>query len=257
VAANGCEADLNTDEANCGSCGTSCGASACTAGSCGPRCNTAPARVLIYGPGGTGSQGRFPAGTIVTVASDAMWRSMTTANFGEYDVLWVDGNRCSGTTAAFATLSATQGTWGPAVTGRVSMNSADPDLHTERPGTSLYISNHVTWLAGLGRNSAGGRTGFYFSWGCTLLSGSLTTPPSSFTSTFGSPLTSVTTNGEPTAITAAGASHPVLSGITLSALFWGNYCHGSFSAIPTGYTSLLTCPTNNSGLFVRDMTCVP
>jgi len=256
VAANGCEANLNTNAAHCGRCGTSCGASACTAGSCGPRCNTAPARVLIYGPGGTFSQGRFPAGTIVTVASDAMWRSMTTANFGEYDVLWVDGNRCSGSTATFATLSATQGTWGPAVTGRVSMNSADPDYHSSLAGASLYISNHVTWLAGLGRNSAGGRTGFYFSWGCSLLSASSPTP-ASFIPTFGSPLAHTTTNGEPTAITAAGASHPVLSGITLSALRWGNYCHGAFSAIPTGYSSLLTCPTNNSGLFVRQVDCVP
>jgi hypothetical protein len=52
--------------------------------------------------------------------------------------------------------------------------------------------------------------------------------------------------------------HPLFAGLSLSSLSWGIYCHGGFPTIPTGFTSLLNCTTGtNSGLFVREMACVP
>lgn len=126
---DGCETNTQTSSSNCGACGTVCaGGGACTAGSCAPRCNTGAARVLVYGPGGTAGTEMFPAGTVVTVASDAMWRSMTAAQFAQYDVIWIDGGNCGGGSGSnYGTAQDTVATWGPAVQGRIVLLTGDAD----------------------------------------------------------------------------------------------------------------------------------
>jgi hypothetical protein len=218
--------------------------------------------VLIYGPGGTASQPFFPAGTIVTVASDAMWRSFTTANFRDYDILWADAGNCGPASSILSTLVATQATWGPAVTGRVNLNTADPSLHApSSAGAARYISNSVSWLAGLGRTAAGGRTGMFISWQCSL-SGSTVGAPVEFQPTFGTPFTHASGGADATAITAAGTVHPILTGITLSSgasnLQWGSYSHGTFTATPAGFVTLVLSESARPSTIVREsITCVP
>ncbi len=253
VASNGCEVDLSSNAAHCGTCATSCGTGACTAGSCGPACYTGAARVLMLSSGGSASTTYFPAGTVVTTVTDAMWSSMTAAQFGNYDLLWVDGGACTGTLTPYATLTSTVAAWGPAVTGRVALTTSDADHHAPGNGNArTFIANSVRYLAGLGRNVDGGRTGMYLSTGCSGVT------LGNYTGAFGSPLTSSTGVScvDPTAVTTAGLTHPMLSGIaTTSALSWGCFGHTYMSAYPAAFTDLADLGTGQAGLVVRSVTC--
>ncbi len=253
---DGCETNLQTSSSHCGACGTACATgTACTAGRCGARCYTGAARVLLFGPGGTRGSAMFPSGTVTTVASDAMWRSMTTANFGQYDILWFDGGNCGGTTATnWGTAQDTIAAWGPAVLGRIVLSTGDPDYHQDGQAP-LFYQNSINWIKGMGRNADGGRTGAFFSWGCTLCCGftSGRGTPETMTAAFGSPLTSNTTNHCSASLT--GVSHPVVAGFTT---FWGCPMHGAFASIPSGYV-VLARSGGLPSMIVRDspVACVP
>lgn len=229
---------------------------------CGGRCYTGPARVLVYGPGGSSRTGFFPAGTVVTVASDATWRAMTTADFAQYDVIWIDGGFCSGSPSSLmGTADDTLATWGPAVRGRIEILTGDPDLHGDA-GAPAFYANSVNWLKQFGRTSDGGATSLFMSWGCTVCCGGGYTPGARgtierFTSVLGSPIGGDTFNYcTSVSVTAAGASHPVMSGVSL----WGCPFHGAFSSLPAGYTRLVVGnSTGNGTLAVREpaMACIP
>jgi hypothetical protein len=259
LASDGCETNLNTSASNCGTCGNVCaGGGSCFSGSCTPHCNTAPPRILIYGSGGTASQPFFPAGSVVTVASDAMWNSMTTANFGDYDVIWVDSNACSGGTGYLATLRDTQPVWGPAIRGRIAVMGVDADFHAPFNGAAqTYIRNHASWLAGMGHNSGGGFTGLYLSGGCSM--GDTTVQfPDTFQATLGSPFNgSGGFSSDPGTVTAAGTTHPVLAGLDSGSLAFHSFAHGAFPAVPASYTALVLDFAGPPNLVVRNMACVP
>jgi hypothetical protein len=223
----------------------------CPAPAC-PAALARPANVLIYGPGGAASVEHFPPGTVTTTADEATWRAMTSDQFAAYDLIWVDGNSCEGRPPIFQALADTQAVWGAAVTGRVALNTADPDFHDQ----AAYIANHLTWLSSLGATASGGRTGMYFSSGCSYFSDNGPPYHDAFEPTFGSPLRSILLNGEPTAI--VDAAHPLLAGYpTIDTLYWSNYCHGGIAApYPSGFTSLVTCH-GGSGLLVRDPCVTP
>jgi hypothetical protein len=196
----------------------------------------------VYGPGGTTGDPWFPAGTVVTVASDPMWRSLTTTDFNNYDIIWIDGNTCGGTLSSdFGTALATQSAWGPAVRGRIVAISGDPDLHGGTTAMNFY-ANAIRWLSANGRNVDGGRTSLYFSWGCTQV----TTPysagapgsPETFAATLGAGITGNATNVCGTfTVTAAGTSSPLLVGVQPG--FWGCPFHGAFTTIPGAYSALV------------------
>ena len=235
VAADGCEADLNTDATHCGSCSIACATPPCTAGRCpGVVCNTAAARVLIYGPGGTGSQPYFPAGTVVTVAAEATWRAMTAADFGNYDVIWIDGAMCASASTFLTAARDTQAVWGPAVLGRTVIVLGDADLHAGgNPSAQRFISNSVSWLKQMGRNATGGKTSLFFSWGCSMYNaGDDPVLPADFGPSLGTPWAHANNNcpGGVTR-TAAGLTHPVLAGLTT--LDWGCTPHGVLTSFPT------------------------
>ncbi|MFO0646498.1 MAG: hypothetical protein U0326_09695 [Polyangiales bacterium] len=249
---NGCETDISTST-NCGACGRTCASPAsCMSGVCFT-CGTATSpRVLIYGPGGTDARTYFPAGAVVTTATEASWRSLTTANFGEYDLIWVDGSACSGTAAQFDALRDTQAAWGPAVRGRLVITSFDEDFHAVYSGSgsssARMITNAVNYLAAMGHNSAGGRTGMYLSFGCVLE----TTPSiaANYAGTFGAGLAGVTGYTTPT-LTTAGTAHPIFAGATSYA---STYCHGSLTA-PAGFTTLMNCGGTSPGMILRHVDC--
>ena len=266
LAVDGCEADL-TLPSSCGSC-TPCATGAmCVAGMCsmpGGRCYGGPARVLAYGPGLTGGITMVGAGAVVTVATEAMWSAMTTADFGNYDIIWLDGATCGSATAGatYGTAEDTIGVWGPAIRGRVEIIIGDPDYHGG-PWATLFHQNSARWLKELGRNVDGGRTSLYINWGCTVYNSNTMGmvpgrgTPEAFTAVLGAPITTDTTNFCAATTTAAGAAHPVLAGMTS---YWDCPMHGGFSVMPAGFVALSTgTPGGTPTLAVRDVTmpCLP
>jgi hypothetical protein len=225
---------------------------------CSPTCWTGGARVLIYGPGGTSSQPYFPAGSTVTVADESTWRAMSTAQFGQYDVIWIDGANCDSSGNSYLAARDTQATWGAAVRGRRVLVVGDPDYHGSTGVTAAqrFISNSVAWLKALGRNQDGGYTSLFFSWGCTLYTAGSVVLPSDLTTALGAPFTHANYNCEtPVNATAAGAAHPVLAGVTFD---WGCIPHGVFTSYPASqYTALAYAySADRVWLLSREMSCL-
>lgn len=259
LAGNGCEAELATNSSHCGGCfnacldGTTCRGGVCGGG--GAACHTGPARVLVYDPGLSSLHTSwFPPGTVTTVAREMVWRSMSTADFAAFDVIWIDGGNCtSDIEALMGVVQDTLPTWGPAVRGRIEAMAGDPDLHGGT-GAELFYANSIEWLKTQGRTSDGGATSLFISWGCTICCG-MAMPgsrgtPELFTSVLGSPLTSDATNFcEDVTITPAGAAHPVMAGVTL----WGCPFHGGFATQSAGYVPLVRGnSTTSPALMVRE-----
>ncbi len=179
------------------------------------------------------------AAVTLTVATAAMWSTMTTADFENYDVIWIGGSDCSGTlSSVYGTAQDTVATWGPAVTGRTVIISGDPDYHGGAAATQFF-RNSAAWLSQLGRDADNGRTGLFFSWGCTQVN----TPyaagargtPEQFASVLGAGITGGATNYCAAYTTTAGSTSPVLSGITT---YWSCPTHGSFGSLPSDFTAL-------------------
>jgi len=261
---NGCETDVSDDESNCGGCGVSCDPGVmCTGGSCGVSCYTGTARILVYGPGGTAGSSMIGGGAIITVATDAMWRTLTTADFGMYDIIFIGGSGCSGTLATVhGTAEDTVAAWGPAVTGRVLLDSGDPDLHGGAAAIAYYQAA-VSWLKELGRNADGGRTSLYFSYGCALFnapgySAGTRGAPENFSSVFGTPINGARENPCTSVTrTPTGTSHPVLTSVSG---FWGCPFHGAFPMVPPEFDTLVTAnATGNAVMLAREATvsCTP
>lgn len=250
--ADGCEIELANDPMNCGTCGNVCAGGSCAFGSCDPICRTGPARILVYGPGGTiGSSWLSTGSATVTVANDATWRAMTTADFGNYDVIWIDGANCGGNLSSlYQTAQDTVGTWGPAVRGRIVLLAGDPDLHAETPAHVFY-QNVADWTKGMGSNADGGRTSLFFSWGCTMVNTPYTAgaagSPEMFASVLGAGITGNSINYCGAVTTSVGATHPVLAGITS---YWSCASHGAFSTLPAGYDILTTGTTGGLPVIV-------
>jgi len=245
-----------------------CATDMCDMGYCGgaAMCRTAPARVLVYQPGGTTPTTWFPAGTMVDVASDAMWRSLSTADFGRYDIIFIGGGNCGGSLdSLMGTAEDTVATWGPAVRGRILISADDADFHGG-PQAMLFFNNVIEWLKTPGANVDAGRTSLYMSWGCTMNSGympGIRGTPERFVDVLGMGVTGERQNYcSSVAPTAAGTSHPLLAGIAgPPASFWGCPFHGGFPTLPPGYVSITDGTTGpmSSVLAYRDspMPCIP
>ena len=140
-------------------------------------------RVLVYGPGGQSAindlrtnvasvrdagptQGQF------TIATEAMWRSMTTAQFASYNAIWIDGGNCATPAdqgnALFQAVTDTRGVWSAAITGHFEIIGSDSDLHigssrkfltnsyhyvTSGSGTGLFVSTSCLFYQEIGRAS--------------------------------------------------------------------------------------------------------
>jgi hypothetical protein len=208
-------------------------------------CYDGPARILVYGPGGRiGVDLIAPGGAVVTLATEAMWAAMTTADFGQYDVIWIDGNSCAGTTAdTYGVVEDSIDVWGPAITGRIVLMIGDPDLHSTdgTPWSRIWYNNNANWLKQNGRNADGGHTSLFFNWGCTVFNSNSAGmvpgrgTPEAFTAAFGAPLTTDTTNYCFGVTSAAGAGHPVTAGMDM---YWSCAMHGGFTTYPADYIVL-------------------
>lgn len=209
-------------------------------------------RILVYGPGGIGSQPSFPVGSVVTVANEATWRGMTTADFSRFDVIWFDGGNCAtAPNALFLAAVETQAAWAPAVAaGRAVYTTADHDYHDINAAPVIRAS--AAWLGGLGATSEGGKTGVWFSWSCLMATAGNPQTAASFATAFPG-ITIANTNVETTIATVP--AHPTLVGSTAASLRYSFFCHGAISAQPAEWTPLVPCPSGTQAFMVRDAAC--
>ncbi|HEX4936851.1 MAG TPA: putative metal-binding motif-containing protein, partial [Gemmatimonadaceae bacterium] len=161
---------------------------------------------------------------VVTVASDAMWRSMTAAQFADYDLILMGDKDCAGATYAdMQALYDTRNTWVPQITGRVMVSSLDPACHLPA-GAITFMRTSFSWL------TAGGGTALYITgdWGRRSLD---------FLSPLGT-FSSVTMHGDDVRIIAP--AHASLAGSTDASLSsWGSSYHSNITGFPTGFSRIL------------------
>lgn len=258
------ESDVDCGGALCGGCdvGAMCTSDADCTGTCdasgtcvGSSCYGGPARVLVYEPGGTTQTAWFPPGTSVTIATEPMWRTMTTTDFAGYHVIFIAGGRCGGTMdSVLGVAQDTISGWGPAVGGRIVITADDADLHGGAPA-ELFTRNLIDWLKGPGRTSDGGGTSLYLSWGCTMNTSYAAGAPGSperFASVIGAGATGERSNPCDSVMpTSAGTTHPLLAGLPP---FWACPFHGGFPTLPPGFVSLTdaTIAPTSSVIAVRE-----
>ncbi len=142
-----------------------------------PGAAEAQRRVLVYGPGGTTSTSYFPTtGTdraVITVASDAMWRSLSATDFQSYNAIWIDGANCASGIAnesIYAAATATRLTWSSVITGHFEIIGSDEDFHSSNPGAQKFIRNSYEYV------TSGAGTGLFVSTGCVYYQAPAGTP---------------------------------------------------------------------------------
>lgn len=236
--------NTSTDPTNCGMCGNVCATGACAGGMCAPPCNVAPYRVLVFGPAsGTNEQAFLPAGSMVTVASEAVWRAMTTADFASYHLILIGDEGCSGRSAAVeAILQDTWPAWNRAITGRVVVHGTDPGCHRSNAGAARFLRDSLRWAA------SGPGTGLWISsdWGRNNFSD---------LSGFGS-WTTVTLHQEQ--FTISDRAHPIFAGSTDASMSnWGNTSHSYIQTFPASFRSVAYLAGNPAyhGALVREPVC--
>ena len=209
-------------------------------------------KILVYGPGGTTDTTYFPiapdpSAAIVTVATDAMWRAMTTADFKSYDALWVDAGNCAITATAtsptpwvpkeFQALYDTRLTWSASLTGHFEIIGSDEDFHASNPGARKFVRNSYYYV------TSGAGTGLFISTGCMYYLAPADTPVP-FLEGIG--VFHVTgdscTDGQVFELPA----HPIVVGTTppastlaLSDLSWGCFTHSHSNKTPPSYARVI------------------
>lgn len=192
------------------------------------------------------------AGFSVTVATDAQWAAMSTADFRAYRVLIIGDPDCgdSADTATEAEQSAS--TWEPAVMdsgGNKVLIGTDPVYHYtggSAPNGNVLIQNGIAYAG-----SAPGATGVYLDLSCTYNGAGAGTPVPILDglSTHGSGQFTVVGTGP---LNACGTSVNIVAntgpttGLSDSDLSdWGCSVHEAFDKFPTDYTPLSIAPSSS------------
>jgi chitodextrinase len=187
--------------------------------------------LLLYGPSIYGSPDTEATlasslGYTVTIASDAAWQSMTTAQFASYNAIVIGDPTCgtAGTGAA-----ANRAVWSAAVTGPVVVIGTDPIYHqSEGIGEDRLVQNGIRYAA------SGTHTGLYASLSCAYTGGG----PVDLLDRFGS-FATVPQDGCPDNAHVVDAAHPVMTGLDSTLLSnWGCSIHDALSSVPPQFEPL-------------------
>ncbi len=196
-----------------------------------------PKQILFYGPTAGGLADSTP-NTVVTVWSEATWRTKTTADFRSFDaIVFGDQPVCFSNTEPWATAIATRQLWGPAVTGNIIVNGTDPDFH----GKDLLVHQSVAFAA----DDPEAGPGVYASLSCAYHYDGVRSAPGGdrveLLSYFGDfRVIGLDEDSCPNAARKV-VDHPALVGITDAYLSdWGCSTHEVFSSYPAGFTALAT-----------------
>ena len=200
--------------------------------SAAPASASGPPRVLMYGPSISGSPDTEATlasalGFNVTVASDATWQGMTTAQFQAYDAIVIGDPTCgSGGLGA----SANRVTWSAAVSGAIVVIGTDPIYHqTEGIGEDRLIENGLRFAT-----STAGHTGLYADLSCAYVRGGHVDLLDQFGDFEAYPQYAC-----PNSSHILDASHPVMAGLDDSLLSnWDCSVHDALSSVPARFEPL-------------------
>jgi hypothetical protein len=213
--------------------------------------------VLAYGPlvtGGSDSKGEasatyLPAGSIVTVADEGLWKSYATADFAKYHLIIAgEGGVCPASTS-YQTLYDTRSIWGAAVKGRIVITEQDPVYHSgfgSSTGAGTFLRASLLWAAG------GPGTGMYVGADCDVRHLDFMTVFGAINTIDGS------TGGDDVHIVAP--SHAIMVGSTDASLSsWGSSYHGEIITIPADFVVVTTTSSDSSKFITvaRDKLCGP
>lgn len=210
-------------------------------------------KILVYGPGGTTDTAYFPVApdptaAVVTVATDPMWRSLTTADFKSYDSLWVDAGNCDSiistgketvpwVPAQFQALYDTRLTWSAALTGHFEIIGSDEDFHASNPGAQKFIKNSYQYVI------SGTGTGLFISTGCMYYMAPADTPVPYLE---GIGVFHVTGDGCTDGQVFELPTHPIVVGVSppastlvLTDLSWGCFTHSHYNLTPPSYARVI------------------
>jgi MYXO-CTERM domain-containing protein len=209
-------------------------------------------KILVYGSGGTTDTAAFPVApdplaAVVTVATDAMWRSLSTSDFKSYDALWVDAGDCAiyatGTESTpwvptqFQALYDTRLTWSAALTGHFEIIGSDEDFHFSEAGANKFVKNSYQYVV------SGVGTGLFISTGCMYYTAPADTkvPYLEGIGTF-----HVTGDGCTDGQVFEIPTHPIVVGVTppsstlaLTDLSWGCFTHSHYNLTPPSYARVI------------------
>jgi len=192
--------------------------------------------ILIYGPSLFGSPNNeatlaAAAGHNVTVADEATWSKMTTAQFAAYHAIVFGDPTCQETPEP--TLTAAQNnkaTWSPVVRGNMVVIGTDPVNHQSQGQANQLTTNAINFAA------SGAVTGLYMSLSCYYFEASANTPVDVLSEfgnfqvqgQFAPPF-----DGCPNDVTIVAPGHPVVQGIAKAGLDnWNCSIHEAFDTFP-------------------------
>ena len=247
--------DTDNDPKNCGTCGHVCASGICGGGACltAPKCGTGPYKILFYGPtlstsgstsGTPGEVPYLPSGSTTTIATEAMWRAMTTSDFAKYNLIVVgEEGACSSSTNLQA-LFDTRATWTPAVVGRVLVTEQDPVYHASasKDGAKVFLRATLLWAA------SGPGTGLYVAADCG-------SRKSDYLSGFG-PFSSTSGGGDTVSLTAPTLG-PMIGSTSTSLSNWSSSYHGNIDSYPPSWIVAAKGGTAENVTVVRDAVCGP
>jgi len=179
---------------------------------------TAP-RVLVYAPAEGSAAPAYPVGSAITRVTDSAWRAMTTAQFATYNMI-VIGSGCS--YANCQGLYDTRNTWGPAISGRVIVETSHTLEHAQYNGPRAWMQ----WIV------QSHRTGLY-------VCDDDGQRPLDYMTTFGE---MVSVNAAYTLGVVVTAGHAAMAGVTDSDITTGSH-HAWMTSWPASFV-VLARPTN-------------
>ena len=194
---------------------------------------------LVYGPslysGATSLEvvDLQALGYSVTIASDAQWAAMTTADFSAYGLLVIGDPRCNDIFSG--TLDSLAAVWTPAVTGNVVVFGTDPSFHAGSHSGAATFESHALAFAG----AEAGATGLYLSLSC---SGNDSQPVLDALAP-GMTVGSGSYSDNITDVTAAGAATLNITGADLTG--WNSSVHEYIDQWPANYTPLGIVQSSN------------
>ena len=218
----------------------------------GPTCVTSAPKVLFYTLGNK-EQPYLPAGATVTMATDASWRAMTTADFAKYQLVVIgEGAGLAGPASIWQTAFDTKAIWTPAITGRVTITTLDPATHAGYgvAAASVFLKAALQWTA------SGPGTGLY-------VGPDLGWRKLDFLSGFGA-FTAVgqispdSVSGDD--VTVVLGSSPLMAGSTSASLSsWSVSYHGAVTGFPAPFKMIasVTSVPSRGVVVARDVPCPP